>query len=159
MVRTSSEQLSRVDYSVRRLMTSLEQMEYKNWRAYFFSVNGAPIQNITQIFTERNPTFRGKYRYITTEYFPEQIKDKGYTITDTAIQQCPPDAKWLLVTNADSQYSPKTFSYLDPYTDAIAMDFYIKHKLSRNHKELLLPSLDVFPHKEEACTKKHKICY
>jgi len=44
VVRTSPEHLSRVNYSVRRLLKSLEQMEYKNWRAYFFFRNWSIYQ-------------------------------------------------------------------------------------------------------------------
>jgi len=158
IVRTKTEHLARVDYSVRRLMTSLEQMEYKNWRAYFFSVNEQPITNITEIFSERSNTVWEKYRLIHLPEVAQRDQDRGYTLTDLAIKQCPLDSKWLLVTNADNQYSPKSLSYLDSHSDAFAMDFYIGEKLARSHSVFPPAAIDFFPHSEEDCTKNHKVC-
>jgi hypothetical protein len=158
MVRTKSEQLARMNYSVRRLMASLEQMEYKNWRAYFFSVNEESISNITEIFAERSISARKNYRVLNLRSVEPRDQDRGYALTDLAIKQCPPDSKWLLVTNADNQYSPKAFSYLDSNSDAFAMDFYINEKLARNHNIFPPDGIDFFPHSEEECTKNHKVC-
>jgi hypothetical protein len=84
VVRTTSEQLARGDYSVRRLITSLEQMEYKNWRAHFFSINQQSIQNITEIFAERSVDTE-KYRLINLPSVTVADQDRGYTLTDMAI--------------------------------------------------------------------------
>lgn len=82
---------------------------------------------------------------------------------DTRLQiwpfkKCPAETKWLLVTSANNQYSPKAFSYLDPHSDAMAMDFFLKDKLPRNHEVFPPAAVDLFPHNEDACTMKHKIC-
>jgi len=53
----------------------------------------------------------------------------GYDITDEAIKHCPSDTKWLLVTNGDNEYSPKTLSYLDEGYDAIGYDYYSRYSM------------------------------
>jgi len=159
VVRTSPEQLSRVNYSVRRLLKSLEQMEYKNWRAYFFSVTGQSINNITDIFAERpSDIAKEKYRVLSLPRVAHRDRDRGYTLTDLAITKCPADTKWLLVTNADTQYSPKAFSYLDANSDAFSMDFYIGEKLARSHSLFPSSAMEMFPHIEDDCTANHKVC-
>jgi hypothetical protein len=130
---------------------------------FFFSVEyGQGIGNITKYFSEKNEMMRSKLSFLDLNLTtPPAQEDHGYTVTDLAIKYCPPDSKWLLVTNADTEYSPKIFSFLFQATDAISFNFFAKAASSRRYDRFPLPTKgDVFPHKSDNCsTRPDVICY
>jgi hypothetical protein len=161
VVRTHPDNILANGNSVRRLMTCLEQMEYPHWTALFFSFQyEVSVNPITGIIAERNPLIRNKYSYIDKLDIPKpEDGDNGYLATDKAITFCPADSRWLLVTGSDYDYSPKTFSYLDPVVDAISLNFFIDLELQFKYAKYLEPQVDVFPHNTDKCTKKFPKCW
>jgi len=107
-------------------MDCLNQMEYTNWEALFIATDENPIPEINEILKKKNET-RFKHVDMTEYLHPYEDYWYGYDITDEAVKRCPSDSRWLLVTNGDNEYSPKTFNYLNESYDGIYFNFYSRH--------------------------------
>jgi len=93
---------------------------------YFFSTDENPIPEMNEIIKKKNQT---RFKYLEMDEFLMPYEDLyyGYDSTDEAVKYCPSDTRWLLFTNGDNEYSPKTFNYLEEEYDAIAFDFYSRY--------------------------------
>jgi len=151
------------EYSIHRIMTCLEQMEYPYWDAYFFSTDHISIEPITEIINQKNNSVKSKLHYLKGPLIPYKILESAYQTTDWAITQCPQDAKWLLVTNGDNEYSPKIFSYLEEGIDGVAFDFFTRYLVGTylTYNQGFLPisiGSDIFPNDEEKCASHAISC-
>jgi hypothetical protein len=156
VVRTYLEHLLPDGNSVRHLMTCLEQMEYPHWTAIFFSHQNYSLDPIKEIFAERTHN----YTYLELpDVPPTGREDNGFTATDMAITYCPPETRWLVVTQSNNDYSPKSFSYLDPGVDAISMDIFLDIPIGIKYDKFPEAQPDVFPNKQDFCTQINPICY
>jgi len=84
------------------------------------------ILEMNEIIKKKNQT---RFIHLDMSEFLHPYQDLyyGYDITDEAVKHCPSDSRWLLVTNGDNEYSPKTFNYLNESYDGIYFDFYSRH--------------------------------
>jgi len=162
MVRTFHGHFELKDYNIYRLAHCLEQMEYTNWNAYIFQTDPVDIEEqASQLIQSRNPKYRSKFHYLKIPYsIPYKDKEFGYNMTDFAIRSCPDTAEWLLVTNGDNEYGPKTFSYLQGEADGCAFDFFTRHILPKSayHKQFPAAKEDLFPNNEDHCASTAKHC-
>jgi len=70
--------------------------------------------------------------------------DTGYNITDKAIRFCPPDSRWLVVTNGDNGYHPDFLGNLTLSTNAdiVSVDFHSRYRCDcKNARFCCMPNL------------------
>jgi len=161
IVRTYNGHFKRSQYSIRLLMSCLEQMEYPYWNAYFFTTDENPIDQIQEHIKERPERFQSNYKYLDdAPLSPYTNYEFGYNSTDWAIDRCPVDAKWLLVTNGDNEYSPNTFSYLDGVTDGVGFDFFSRHYKNEKIHPTGFPVVEtnIIPNANDSCKSFVRSC-
>jgi hypothetical protein len=106
------------------LINSLKSQENKNWLAIVINTDSSTLD-----ISEVHKYTSGDKRIVISnlDCGSYDRKDAGYRCTDLAIQQCPTQAEWLLITNADNYYMPSFLSHLDPEYDIIAYDFFSRY--------------------------------
>ena len=110
-----------------RFMSTIEQLNYKNWTVLLVHADMRPYPGLKIRPQER----RGDFRVLK---LPAQLQEtpfrKGTSAMDRAdyaLTQCPPDTRWVIVTNGDNEYFPDALDHLDPEYDIVAVDFLSRH--------------------------------
>eukprot|EP00887_Chlorella_sp_A99_P006362 scaffold3.g6362.t1 len=134
---------------LRRLLRSLQRQHIQNWEAVLIVLDSSPFADLHSVVAEVNDTrvwvfaewLRTPLRLkIGAQYQPKLATGTGewspgyhghlYNLTDDAIQVCPPDTDWLVVTNGDNEYGQGFFQAVTDQgrpgaaTDLVAFDFY-----------------------------------
>jgi hypothetical protein len=106
------------------LINSLKSQENKNWIAIIVNTDSVTLDS-----SELNKHISGDKRIVVSslDCGSYDSRDAGYRCTDLAIQECPTQADWLLITNADNYYMPSFLSHLDTRYDIVAYDFFSRH--------------------------------
>jgi len=128
----------------------------------FFTTDDNPIDEIRDLIKERPERFQSKYIYLDDAPLnPFVINEYGYNSTDWAVDRCPVDAKWLLVTNGDNEYSPNAFSYLDGVSDGVGFDFfsrYYKNEHKNRRSKFPPEETNVIPNDSDNCKQFAQTC-
>jgi len=131
VVRSYWRHVDHVEFPLARFLHCLEQFEYDNWQAFIFVVDDKPAPGIREVIERRNSCFQERIKLVETPIhkawscpiYNSPVGECGYEATDWVISHvCPNTSRWLLVTNGDNEYHPKTLSYLDTQFDAIAFE-------------------------------------
>ena len=135
---------------LRRLLKSIQQQQTQRWEAVLIVADSRPFPDLQQIVMEHNDTRIWVFaEWIGNEFAPKTSQgawvpgyhEMLYNLTDDAIQVCPPETKWLVVTNGDNEYgasfttqvtdistskSSKSSGSKSP--DIVAFDFYSRYQ-------------------------------
>lgn len=99
--------------SLRRLIRSIQRQNHSNWEAILLVADSKPFTDVHTILRDINDT----RVWIFAEWIGEEFTPKKdgewmpdyhgilYNLTDDAIHVCPPQTKWLVVTNGDNLYA------------------------------------------------------
>ena len=126
---------------ITRFMDSLERLENQDWIALFIVADQRPFRRLQSRITARLK--RGKYGIIDVPKELRAVKFRkgvsGMDKTDYAIEKCPSNTRWLIVTNADNEHRPRALNHLDPAFDIIRMDFFSRYVVHGQFTESGLP--------------------
>jgi hypothetical protein len=134
---------------LRRLLKSIQQQQAQRWEAVLIVADSRPFPDLQQIVMEHNDTRIWVFaEWIGNEFAPKTSEGAWvpgyhellYNLTDDAIQVCPPDTKWLVITNGDNEYgasfttqvtdiaTSKSKSSSSKSPDIVAFDFYSRYQ-------------------------------
>lgn len=133
---------------LRRLLKSIQQQQAQRWEAVLIVADSRPFPDLQQIVMEHNDTRIWVFaEWIGNEFAPKTAHGAWvpgyhellYNLTDDAIQVCPPDTKWLVVTNGDNEYGASFTTQVTDITtsksssngkspDIVAFDFYSRYQ-------------------------------
>eukprot|EP00878_Enallax_costatus_P036477 GHUV01040967.1.p1 GENE.GHUV01040967.1~~GHUV01040967.1.p1 ORF type:complete len:318 (+),score=72.11 GHUV01040967.1:2345-3298(+) len=83
------------------------------------------IEVYSEWISARHPPKTPDGKQWTTNYHA-----KLYNLTDEAIRECPPETRWVVVTNGDNDYDPQFMTVLAQQQDAeaVAFDYYSRYQ-------------------------------
>jgi hypothetical protein len=110
-----------------RFISDLQQQSYAHFQALFIDTDIAPWphgKSLAQLLLDTNdarfkPT-RGRANDVYSHI-------RSYYLTDAAIRECPRDAQWLVITNADNAYHPEYLASIDPAYDITSVPFFSRY--------------------------------
>jgi len=116
------------DFALPVLLRHLHATEYPAWTALVVPADNSTMPELGAVLRLHGG---GRARAVAPParmLRPWDLDHAGYEPTDFAVTQCPADAVWLLVTNADNWYHRSLFTHLaPPAADVIAYDFLTRH--------------------------------